>query len=162
MKKILLALALFFGLASVGVAAEKQGKKYNAKDLLDDMVCIRDIRIDAEVCYFSDAVMLNISAVQLALDYKHKYEEAKKAGNENEANKLLARANKLFVEAAQHMLKACKIWDRTSYRGRQFILDSVVYTTWFGEDTLLWDSSESIILECEKAENFIARKRKNS
>ena len=155
MKKILLALALFFGLASVGVAAEKQGKKYNVKDLVDRDRCYDEIKIDSDVCYFSDAIMLNVSTFRLAQDYNTKHEEAKKAGNEDEANKLLARANKLFVESAQHMLEACKIWGRISYAGRQFIWDSVVGTTRDGEDKPLWNSQEERILECEKAEEFL-------
>ena len=159
MKKILLALALFFGLASVGVAAEKGGKKYNVKDLVDATVCIMDMKIDAYVCRFSDAMMLHISTSRLARDYGNKHEEAKKAGNEDEANKLLARANKLFVESAQHMLEACKIWGGISYAGRQFIWDSVVGTTRDGEDKPLWNSQEERILECEKAEEFLGVNR---
>ena len=155
MKKILLGLALFFGLASVGVAAEKEGKKYNVKDLVDIMVCIGDIRVDTKVCHFSDATLLYISTSRLARDYENKHEEAKKAGNEDEANKLLARANKLAVESARHMLKACKIWERTSYRGRQFIWDSVVVTTRDGEDVPLWNSREDMILNCEWAEDVL-------
>ena len=159
MKKILLALALFFGLASVGVAAEKEGKKYNVKDLVDARVCIKDMKIDADVCSFSESIVLHIRTFRLARDYENKHEEAKEAGNEDEANKLLARSDNLVVEAAQHMLKACKIWGETSYRGRQFILDSVVYTSLAGEDKPLWDSSESIIIECEKAEEFLGVNR---
>lgn len=155
MKKILLGLALFFGLASVGVAAEKEGKKYNVKDLVDRDRCYDEIKIDSDVCYFSDAIMLNVSTFRLAQDYNTKHEEAKKAGNEDEANKLLARANKLAVESARHMLKACKIWERTSYRGRQFIWDSVVVTTRDGEDVPLWNSREDMILNCEWAEDVL-------
>lgn len=153
MKKILLALALFFGLASVGVAAEKEGKKYNVKDLVDARVCIKDMKIDADVCSFSESIVLHIRTFRLARDYENKHEEAKEAGNEDEANKLLARSDNLVVEAAQHMLKACTIWEETSHKSQQFILYSVVYTNPAGEDKPIWDSQEQRILECEWAED---------
>ena len=152
MKKILLALALFFGLASVGVAAEKGGKKYNVKDLVDARVC-SELSIDANVCLFSSVAVPILDTTYG--EYLKGYLKAKKAGNMHKANEIAVSLSELLVGITRHLLKACAIWDKTSYKGRRFLFDSVVYTNLVGEDKPLWDSQEERILECEWAEDVL-------
>ena len=140
MKKLFCVFVVLFGLAFSNEMDDHQaedasgyedegssGPFYELSELLDFKFCTLTVR-DRLACKFLEFVNLAGDSDIRMRDYYRKAEEAKEAGKPNEEIKLRGSGLKAFESLVDNALKACEIWDRMSYRSKQFMINHVVHT----------------------------------
>ena len=124
MKSLLCAFILLLGLAR----AYDLSSKHDLIDLLDTSFCTSKID-DKEVCRYADSMLLAYDALRRLDTYKDKIDKAKALGDRDETSRLGALKLKVGEDFFRSVLKACDAWDAMTYKGRRFIVDSVVHVS---------------------------------
>ena len=162
MKKLFCVFVVLFGLAFGNDMDDHQaedasgyedegssGPFYELSELLEFRFCTLTVR-DHLACRFADSMLSHLDSMRRVQDYEEKMEKAKEAGKTDEAKKLMGRGMKVIKSSFDNLLKACEIWDEMSYRGKQFIINHVVYTQ-DGEASRIIQDEDEMLDACERA-----------
>lgn len=155
MKKLFCVFVVLFGLAFSNDMDDHQaedggssGPFYELSELLEFRFCTLTVR-DPIACKFADSMFSSMDGMRRAKSYVEKAEKAKEAGKTDEEIKLIGRGLKVAKSSFDNLLKACEIWGEMSYRGKQFIINHVVYTQ-DGKISRAPDEDE-MLYACERA-----------